>query len=64
MRPGPEVLKHFFFMLNSAELEILFANKLKLPENTNSFLPNIAKHKNFSANKYENANFCWHFHIY
>ena len=30
----------------------------------NSFLLNIAKHEIFSANKYENANFCWHFHIY
>ena len=37
---GPEVMKNFFFMLNSAE------------------------HKIFSANKYENANYCWHFHIY
>ena len=30
----------------------------------NSFLLNIAEHENFSANKYENANYCWHFHIY
>ena len=22
------------------------------------------KHENFSANKFENANYCWHFHIY
>ena len=27
-------------------------------------LINIAEHENFSANKYENANYCWHFHIY
>ena len=29
-----------------------------------SFLLNIAEHENFSANKYENANYSWHFHIY
>ena len=29
-----------------------------------SFLLNIAEHENLYANKYENANFCWHFHIY
>ena len=28
------------------------------------FMLNSAEHENFSANKYENANFCWHFHIY
>ena len=22
---------------------------------------NIAKHENFSGNKYENADYCWHF---
>ena len=30
----------------------------------NAFLLNIAEHEHFSANKYENANYCWHFHIY
>ena len=25
---------------------------------------NSAEHENFSANKYENANNSWHFHIY
>ena len=29
-----------------------------------SFLLNITKHETFSANKYENANYGWHFHIY
>ena len=28
------------------------------------FLLNIAEYETFSANKYENANYCWHFHIY
>ena len=37
---------------------------LILPIIANSFLLNIAEHENFSANKYENANYCWHFHIY
>ena len=30
----------------------------------NSFLLNLAEHEIFSANKYANANYCWHFHIY
>ena len=32
---------------------------LRLVTIANSFLLNIAEHENFSANKYENANFCW-----
>ena len=52
-----------FFMLNSAKHEICPANKSQITI-TNSFLLNIAEHENFSANKYENANYCWHFHIY
>ena len=28
------------------------------------FMLNLAEHENFSANKYENANNSWHFHIY
>ena len=28
------------------------------------YLINLAEHELFSANKYENANYCWHFHIY
>ena len=61
--PGPKALKLFscstqqsmkFFMLISHKLLTI----------ANSFLLNLAEHENFSANKYENANFCWHFHIY
>ena len=37
---------------------------LKLLTIANSFLLNIAEHENSSANKYENSNYCWHFHIY
>ena len=36
----------------------------KLLTVANSFLLNIAEHENLSANKYENANYCWHFQIY
>ena len=54
-----------FFMLNSAQYEIFHAKKnLKLLTMPTSFLVNIAEHENFSAYKYENANYCWHFHIY
>ena len=28
------------------------------------FMLNSAEHEIFSANKYKNANFSWHFHIY
>ena len=49
-------------MLNSAEHDIFHANKL-LPI-ANSFLLNIAEYENFSANKFENANYCWHIYIY
>ena len=52
-------------MLNSAEQDFFFhADKSQISSNCNSFLLNIAEHENFSANKYENANFCWHFHTY
>ena len=36
---------------------ILLIN-LKLVAIANAFLLNIAEHENFSANKYENANYC------
>ena len=53
-----------FFMLNSVEHEFYPANKSQILKLANSFLLNIAEHENFPANKYENANYCWHFHIY
>ena len=50
---------------SEAELRFLHsAFFLKFLTIANSFLLNIAEHENFSANKYENANYCWHFHIY
>ena len=60
---GLEAIK-LFFMLNSAEDEICPAINLELLRTVNSFLQTIAEHENVSANKYENANYRWHFHIY
>ena len=63
--PGPEVIKLFSC---STQLSLKFVQLINLKLQTlvhvNSFLLNIAEHENFSANKYENANYCWHFHIY
>ena len=53
-----------FFMLKWVEHEICPANKSLITDNCKHFLPDIAEHENFSAYKYENANYCWHFHIY
>ena len=47
-----------FLMLNSIEPEIWPLMNLKLLTIANSFLLNIAENENFSANKYEKANFC------
>ena len=51
-------------MQNSVQHEICLGNESQITINANSFLLNIAEHGNFSANKYENANYCWHFHYY
>ena len=40
-------------------MKFVFLINLKLLTILNSFLLNIAEHENFSANKYENANFSW-----
>ena len=58
--PGPEVIKLF----SHSTHKICPAYKYLIANNVNSFLRNIAEHENVSANKYENANYCWHFHIY
>ena len=39
-------------------------NKSQIAKNANSFLLNRVEYENFPANRYENANYCWHFHIY
>ena len=51
-------------MLNLTVHETCPQITLKLLTNAYSFLKNITKHENVSANKYENANPSWHFHIY
>ena len=60
---GPEVIKLFSCSDQLSMTFVLLIN-LKLLTISNSFLLNIAEHENFSANKYENANYYWHFHIY
>ena len=58
----PEVMNHFSCSTQPSMKFILLLN-LKLLTIAYSFLLNIAEHENSSANKYENANSCWHFHI-
>ena len=63
-RAGLKVIK-FVFVLNSAlSMKYVLLINLNLLTIANSFLLNIAENENFSANKYENANYCRHFHIY
>ena len=61
--PG-EVIK-LFSCSTQLSMKFVLLIILKLLTNANSFLLNIhiAEHENFSANKYKNANYCWHFHI-
>ena len=62
-KPGPEVIK-LFSCPTQISMTFFMLTDLKILTTANSFLLNIAEHEIFSANKYENANFCWHFHIY
>ena len=63
--PCPEVIKLFSFPCSTQlSIKVLMLINLKLLTMLNSFLLNIAEHEKSSDNKYENANFCWHFHIY
>ena len=52
------------FMLTRLSMKFVLLKILKLLTISKSFLLNIAVCENFSANKYENANNCWHLHIY
>ena len=61
--PGPEVIK-LFSCSTQMSMKFVVLTNLKLLSVANSFLLHINEHENFSANKYENANYCWHFHIY
>ena len=60
---GPEVIKLFSCSTQLSMKFVLLIN-LKLLTIANAFLLNIAEHDNFSAHKYENANYFWHFHNY
>ena len=62
-RPYREVIKHFSCS-TQLSMEFVLLINLKLLIFENSSLLNIAEYENFSAGKYENANYCWHFHIY
>ena len=57
-QPGPEVIKLFSCSTHLSIKFFLLIN-LKLLTTENSFLLNIAERENFSANKHENANYCW-----
>ena len=61
--PGPQVIK-LFSCLTQLSMKFVLLINLKLQTIENVFLLNKAEHEIFSANKYENANYCWHFHIY
>ena len=60
---GPEVIK-LFSCSTQLSMKFFMLINLKLLTIANSSLLNIAEHENFFANKYENASYCWHFHIY
>ena len=53
---GPEVIKLFSCSTQLSIKFVLLIN-LKLLTNSNFFLLNMTEHENFSANKYENANY-------
>ena len=53
---GPKVIKLFSCSTQLSMKFVLLIN-LKLLTIANAFFLNIAEHKNFSANKYENANY-------
>ena len=63
IKSGPEVIK-LFSRSTQLSMKFFILINLKLPTIPNSFSLNIVEHENFSGNKYENANYCWHFHIY
>ena len=51
-------------MPNLADNEICSANISEIINKCKFFLAKKAEHENFSANKDENANYCWHLHVY
>ena len=63
-QPDLEVIKLFFSCSTQLSMKFDVLINLRLLTIANSLVLNIAEQENFSANKYENANYCWHFHIY
>ena len=53
-----------FFHAKQLSMKFVLPMDLKLLKIVISVLLNIAEHEKCSGNKYENANYCWHFHIY
>ena len=60
---SPQIIK-LFSCSTQLSMKFVLLISLKLLTIANYFLLNLAEHKSFSANKYENANYCWQFHIY
>ena len=60
---SPKVIK-LFPCSTQLSMKFVLVINLKLQLIANSFLLNIAEHENYSADEYENANYCWHFHIH
>ena len=59
-QPGSEVIK-FFSCSTQLSMKFVLQIKFKLLTYAIIFLfLNIAEHENFSADKYENANYCLH----
>ena len=56
---GPEVVK-LFSCSTQLSMKFVMLINIKMLTIANSFLRNIAEQENYSANKYENANICWH----
>ena len=63
-RSDPEDTKLFSYPTQLSMKIVLLINKSQITNNCTIFFARIPEHENFSANKYENANYCWHFHIY
>ena len=55
---GPDVIK-LVSCLTQLSMKFVLIVNLKLLTIANTFLLNIVEHENFSANKYENANYCY-----
>ena len=57
----PEVIKLFSTQMS---MKCFMLIDLKILTIANSFWLNIDEHEVFSANKYKNAKYCLHFHVY